>query len=66
MNEKDTQDYCLLWAEARDIAMERGLKMSLTCPMEDFCPGEKCTFLDPKKKVRGIIYKIEQEPTIGC
>jgi hypothetical protein len=66
MNEQDTHDYCLLWAEARDIAMERGLKMSLTCPMENVCEGERCAFIDPIKKIKGIIYKVEQEPIIGC
>jgi hypothetical protein len=59
MNEQDTHDYCLLWAEARNIAMEKGLRMSLTCPVEDFCEGEKCVFIDPVKKVKGIIYKTE-------
>jgi len=65
MTENEKVEYCLLWAEARDEAEKRGLHMSLTCPMEEFCEGEKCTFIDPKKKVRGIIYK-DEEPIIGC
>ena len=65
MNGKEKEEYCLLWAEARDIAMERGLKMNLTCPMEEVCPGERCEFIDPKKKIKGIIYK-NKEPIIGC
>ena len=66
MNEKDNKEYCLLWAEARDLAKERGLNMSEQCPMEGYCSGEKCTFIDPRHKVKGLIYKSEPEVIIGC
>jgi len=66
MNKNEKFEYCLLWQEARDLAMEKGLQMSLTCPMDSLCSGEKCVFIDPRKKVHEIIYKCKQEPVIGC
>jgi hypothetical protein len=66
MGKEDQKEYCLLWAEARDLAKDKGLNMSQNCPMETLCKGEKCTFIDPKKKVMGIIYKVEPEVIMGC
>jgi hypothetical protein len=66
MNEQERHEYCLLWAEARNLAMERGLEMSLTCPMEEHCDGKKCVFIDPTKKVKEFIYEAPKEPIIGC
>jgi hypothetical protein len=66
MNERDKQKYCLLWQEAKEIAKERGLEMSVMCPMELTCSGEHCVFIDPKTKVEKLIYKAPEEPIIGC
>ena len=54
-------EYCLLWIEARDLAIERGLKLSLTCPMEEVCTGEKCIFIDPTKKVKQQLEETKKE-----
>jgi hypothetical protein len=62
MNKTDNEAYCLLWTEARNLAQERGMEMSEHCPMEGYCAGEKCTFIDPIKKVKGIIYKADIKP----
>jgi hypothetical protein len=56
MNENDTHAYCLLWAETRGLAMERGLEMALTCPLEEICKGTSCVLIDPKKDTDGLIY----------
>ncbi len=65
MTENDKKKYCLLWQEAREEAVKRGLEMSALCPMEEICSKEHCVFIEPLKKVKDIIYKAE-EPIIGC
>jgi len=70
MTEQDKMEYCKLWIEARDLAQDKGLTMSLVCPMDEVCTGEKCVFVDPKKRVTDIIYSAPYEGVkvteLGC
>lgn len=60
MSEQDKREYCLLWQQARDLAMERGLEMSPLCPMEKTCSGEHCVFIEPLKKLKDTIYDSDE------
>jgi hypothetical protein len=66
-----SREYCILYIGARDLAMDRGLKMPLTCPLEETCQGEVCVYIDPDRKVKEDLKRLRdelnrQEPIIGC
>jgi hypothetical protein len=55
------REYCILWVGARDKALDRGLQMDLTCPMEEVCTGETCVYLSPDREVKENLEKLRQE-----
>lgn len=36
---------CVLWEKARVLGQDRGLEMSVTCPVSGYCEGTHCIYL---------------------
>jgi hypothetical protein len=47
----ETNEHCVLWESAKAKARDRGLIMTDTCPLDNFCDGPNCPIIEsPKQK----------------
>ena len=54
-------EYCVLYQNARDKALDRGFQMDLVCPVEEICDGKNCIFLSEEGGVKNRLEELRRE-----
>jgi len=55
------EEYCALWQNSRDKAMDKGFQMDLVCPLEEVCHGETCVYISGDSRDKSKLGELRRE-----